>query len=242
MPLILPILDVPDFSFRSPEVVRVLDRIRFKLDEDDRYSEFSWFAREYPRVYRHHLDHAKHRLLLIHEGYTNAQASFREQIGIGDKNAFEFAYCNARIMQIHWDFEAYLGSIGSALDTLARIIGVGYSQQLPLSFSRLCASKIDGDLVVVLRAAKARWVDRLKDYRDCFVHYTPSNTLLMIYCSRYSNGWETRLKLPVNPNVRDILLFVALDRNIAATISNLYKKGKFPVRIKNLFFTGTRSR
>jgi hypothetical protein len=66
---ILPILDAPDFPFRSPEVVRILDRFRFKLDDDDRYSEFSWFAREYPRVYRHHLDHVKHRLLLIHESY-----------------------------------------------------------------------------------------------------------------------------------------------------------------------------
>lgn len=264
MAAILPISELPEFSLRSPEVVRVLDGIRRELDgndQNDRYAEVTWFIREYPRVYRHHINHAKYRLRLIHEGYADAHASFQEQIINADENAFGFARFDPRIVQIHWDFEAYLNCVASALDTLARIIGVGYREQLPLSFSRVCASKADGVLTAVLREAKARWVDRLKDYRDCFVHYTPSETLLTISCNLYSNGWETRLKLPVNPNSRDIMLFrysrrshvlqyalavfehlTSLDRKIAKTIRHLYRVGDFPVRIDNLFFAGTRTR
>ncbi len=260
-PDLLPIPELPTFTPSSPEVVRVLDRIRFELYEDDQYAEFTWFAREYPRVYRHHIDHAKHRLHLIHDGYADAHAFFKERIRSADENVFGFSRGDVRIMQIHWDFEAYLNCIASSLDTLARIVGVGYRQQLPLSFSRVCASPAEGKLVAALRAAKARWVDRLKDYRDCFVHYTPSETLLCISCDLYQNGWETRLKLPVNPNSRDILLFrhsrrchvlqyaitvyrnlIALDRKVAGIIAVGYRTGQFPVRISNLFFTGVRTR
>jgi hypothetical protein len=39
------------------------------------------------------------------------------------------------------------------------------------------------------------------------VHYTPIETLLTILVVRYSDGYELRCRLPVNPNVRDILGF-----------------------------------
>ena len=100
----------------------------------------------------------------------------------------------------------------------------------------------------------------MKDYRDCFVHYTPVDTELGIIARRYSNGWEIRCKLPINPNARDILgfkynrqrellryiIFIfknmnSLDKEIAYNIALLYKNGHFPVRIKNLFFLGKRT-
>ena len=58
---------LPPFRTLSPEVVRVLDRIRFDLDQSssDEHAEFTWFAREYPRCYRYHLDCADFRLRTI---------------------------------------------------------------------------------------------------------------------------------------------------------------------------------
>jgi hypothetical protein len=257
---IIPLPQMPSLRQQSPDVVRVLDRIRFELDKDDSYAEFAWFAREYPRVFRHHFEHAEHRLDLIHAGYVEAHEWFTHEIRKADTNASSFARGDIRVMQIHWDFEAFLNCVGSALDVLARIVGVGYRQQLPISFSRLCASNAQGELVGALREAKSRWVDRLKDYRDCFVHYTPSETLLMISCNLYHNGWETRLRLPVNPNSRDILHFrysrrshvlkyavavhrhlVALDRRVARIMAAQYAAGDFPVRIHNLFSVGIRT-
>lgn len=258
---IIPLQQLPTFRLQSPGVVRVLDRIRKELDHEDLFAEFTWFAREYPRVYRHHFDHAEHRLKLIYEGYEKSHNQFVKQIEKADNNLFSTAHGGIGVMQIHWDFEAYLNCIGSALDVLARIVGTGYPSPLPISFNKICSSKANGELVDALRTAKKRWVDRMKDYRDCFVHYTPSETLIMISCNLYSNGWETRLALPVNPNCRDIMLFrysrrshilkyaitvykhlIALDRKVARIITKHYSSGNFPNRINNLFFLGGRSR
>lgn len=258
---IIPIPPLPAFRQRSPDVVRILDRIRTELDADDSYAEFCWFAREYPRVFRHHIDHAEHRLKLIHAGYSESHESFTRKILKADANALGFGAGGIGVMRIHWDFEAYLNCIGSALDVLARIVGIGSQHQVPISFTGLCRSKAQGELVGALRGAQSRWVTRLKDYRDCFVHYTPIETLLVISCNQYDDGWETRLKLPVNPNSRDILLFrysrrchvlkyaiavyrhlVALDRKVARLMAAQYAVGVFPARIHNLFFVGARRR
>jgi len=101
----------------------------------------------------------------------------------------------------------------------------------------------------------------MKDYRDCFVHYTSVDTLFLFSCNHYNDGFEVRCKLPVNPNVRDILGFhfsrrvevlkyainvyrqlKALDKRIAKQISTDYKIGEFPKRKDNLFFLGSRRR
>lgn len=47
------------FELSSPQVVKALDVIRTSLN-DETHSEFYLFAREYPRCYRHHVDHAQH--------------------------------------------------------------------------------------------------------------------------------------------------------------------------------------
>jgi hypothetical protein len=53
--------ELPKFWNYSPQVVMFFDRIRFEIDADESrsydYAEFSWFAREFPRYYRHHVDH-----------------------------------------------------------------------------------------------------------------------------------------------------------------------------------------
>jgi len=89
------------------------------------------------------------------------------------------------------------------------------------------------------QVAKEGPVNRLKDYRNCFTHYTPVDTMLVVTLRRYADGWEFRAKLPVNPNVREILGFrfsrrlellryalsvyrnvVAFDQAVAQTIAN----------------------
>jgi hypothetical protein len=99
----------------------------------------------------------------------------------------------------------------------------------------------------------------LKDYRDCFTHYTPVDTLLSVCLRKYRNGWELRAKLPTNPNVREILGFrfsrrvellryavtvyrhmSAFDKAVARALWKLYRVGDFPVRKDALFFVGKR--
>src|SRR5262249_6134227 len=90
-----------------------------------------------------------------------------------------------------------------------------------------------------LRVAQVYW--------DCFTHYTPVDTMLMVVLRRYSDRWEMRAKLPTNPNARDILGFrysrrvellryalrvygelIALDRAVARTVSHLYRQKHYP--------------
>ncbi len=253
--------ELPPFPLRSPEVVRVLDRIRFELDADDTYAEFCWFAREYPRIYRYHLDHARRRLRLLHSRYVDAHRQFARQLETASGNLFETSIGDQQSYEIYWDFETYLSAINSALDVLARIIGTGYHDQTPPSFNKLCSKTHLSGYVDLLRDAKRRWVGRLKDYRDCFVHYTPVDTMTFIVCRLYPDGWHVRCKLPVNPNVRDILNFrfsrrvellkysltihrhqQALDKKVAKAISRAYADGEYPKQINHLFFVGSRHR
>jgi len=109
--------------------------------------------------------------------------------------------------EVYWNFEAYLNALNSALDLLARCVGVAYQEHVAGSFNRLCARRDLCGPVDVLRRAQARWVQRMKDFRDCFAHYTPPETVFVISLVRYSNGWQVRAKIPKNPNVRDITGF-----------------------------------
>lgn len=255
---LLPLRPLPAFPRRSPEVVQVLDRIRFEVDSDEAMAEFAWFAREYPRVYRHHIGHVEHRLASIHKRYSNAHRDFSKQLSCVDTNCFSIAASSHETLKVYWDFEAFLNAIGATLDVLARIVGTAYKENTPPSFSKLCKKDLGG-FVDILRAAQQRWVSRMKDYRDCFVHYTCVDTMLSFSCNQYSDGFELRCKLPTNPNVRDIMGFrfsrrvevlryalatyknlIALDRAIARQIAQDYRAGSFPKRVDNLFFIGTR--
>ena len=157
-----------------------------------------------------------------------------------------------RINLLYWDFEAFLSAVGSALDILARVVGPAYEEQAPVSFNRLCSKQNLAGPANVFRSAKAQWVNRLKDYRDCFVHYTPADTRGWLRIVRWADGWEVRGRLPVNPNVRDIFAFrfsrrvdmlpyclvtlrhlATFEKRVATTLWNVFREGHFPKRTRH---------
>lgn len=245
----------------SLQVVKTLDDIRFEIDKNDEEGElfeFTWFIREYPRIYRYHLDCAEYRMLEIYKKYEESKEYFEECINKANQNTYEFALSNKSISVMYWNFESFLSSINVALDILSRLVGTAYSEQTPVSFNKLCNKNLDG-LAVEFKKAKSVWVSRLKDYRDCFTHYTPVDTILTIHARLYSDGWEIRSKIPTNPNSRDILNFrysrrtellkytistykhmMALDKLIAKRIKRLYRLNEYPKRTNNLFNIGSR--
>jgi len=251
---------LPDLSPRQPAVVASLDGIRFAMD-DDEHAEFCWFAREYSRNYRYHLNHAAHRLGCIYREYEQCFNRFVDQIPKARDGLFEISILRGVTSQIYWDFESFLNAISAALDTLARLCGLFFAEQTPLSFMRLCAKKDLKGVVHILRSAERRWVARMKDYRDCFVHYTPVDNETPVSCVLRSNGWNVWGRLPVNPNIRetdgfrysfrvDLLCYAvatykhmsALDKAVGRETSRAYRAGEFPRRTRNLFFVGTRRR
>jgi len=246
--------------YQSPEVVRVLDRVRRELDYRDGFEEFCWFAREYPRCYRCHLDGADFRLGTMHKSLNSIRQQLAMRAIAANSQTFEIAIGNHLVNRLYWDFESYLSEINIALDLLARVVGPAFQQQSPLSFNNLCKRSEPHMILDLFQSAQRRWVSRLKDYRDCFVHYTPVDTLLQVTMQRCATGWELRAKLPTNPNIREILGFrysrrielmryaiivhrhmTAFDRVVAKALMKLYRKGAFPVRTEHLFFVGRRS-
>ena len=237
-----------------------MDDIRSPSDEGDDLMEFYWFAREYPRVYRHHVDHAAHRLRAIYDGYVQFHNEMSEEIMDGSVWK-ERATSNRRVSEVYWDFEAFLNAVSSSLDTLTRVVGPTYKTETPLSFGKFARKELHGQLWELFNVASERWVWRLKDYRDCFVHYTSPNTMLFFHITEYADGWEVRAPIPRNPNERDILGFrkgrrydvlkytsavwrhlMALDRAVARELRRLSRRGEFPVRTTGLFFKGRRTR
>jgi len=260
----LPVLDTRASALESPHVVRVLDRIRFEVMDDHpdgEMDEFAWFAREYPRAYRHHMECAEFRINTIAKLYAELHRELVARLD-GDDSLLELAQSDVRVKRIYWDFESFLCEIGTALDLLARIVGVAYKHEMPPSFSRFCRKEIPDDpFSALFRAAQDRWVNRMKDYRDCFVHYTPADTQLSIRLVRRAGGYETRCKLPINPNERDITRFRfplsiellryaislrrsmrALDKAAASLVKRAYEKKSYPVRTQGLFTVGRRER
>jgi hypothetical protein len=262
---------LPPFRILSPEVVRVLDRIRLEIDEKDtnqNNAEFSWFVREYPRCYRYHLDCADFRLKTIWNLYREIHSNLSRESG--DENEsddakegilVQIAVSDERVQRIYWDFESFLSEINIALDLLARVAGTAFVDEMPVSFNRFCKKDGNRGLLGIFKKAQTRWVRRLKDYRDCFIHYTPIDTLLSVSLFRRGDAFEIRGKLPVNPNVREILGFrfsrrvellryacavhrnmTAFDRAVAANIDHAFGAGEYPKRVSNLFFVGKRER
>lgn len=260
----LPVLDTRASALESPHVVRVLDRIRFEVMDDHpdgEMDEFAWFAREYPRAYRHHMECAEFRIYTIAKLYAELHRELVAKLD-ADDSLLELAQSDIRVKRIYWDFESFLCEIGSALDLLARIVGVAYKHEMPPSFSRFCRKEVPDDpFSALFRAAQDRWVNRMKDYRDCFVHYTPADTQLSIRLVRRARGWETRCKVPINPNERDITRFRfplsiellryaislrrnmrAFDKAVASLVKRAYEKQSYPVRTRGLFAVGRRER
>ena len=182
-------------ALQSPPIVRFCDSVRFQADQPPEMDEFLWFIREYPRLYRRHVDHIDHRLANIHTTYTDFH---RRLCGIlTQENPIRFggsATFDADVNTIFWDFEALLSATGSALDILVRIVGTAFREQTPPNFNKLRTGKrwLGDPIIGILEDAFAQWVERLKAYRDCFVHYTPIDTLLTIRYERYADGIETR--------------------------------------------------
>lgn len=255
-----PVPALPRFSDRSPEVVRTLDRIRSELasndspEDDPRLGEFTWFAREYPRCYRHHLECAEFRLRSIHDLVSEIHTELAQSVE-SNPHMFGCSVSDLRVKRVYWDFESYLCEINNALDLLARISGLVYRRQTPPNFNRLCkTSEGQTAMLSIMQGAKSHWVTRMKSYRDCFTHFTPIDTMLSVELEQYADGFHIRAKLPVNPSAREILDFrysrrvellryaitvwrhmSALDRAIAKQIAADYSKGAYPARTTGLF-------
>jgi hypothetical protein len=207
------------------------------------------------------MDGARFRLESVHALLSELCTELEQGLPPTSSVGTQHAVSNSRVHQVYWDFESFLSETSIALDLLARIVGPAFETESPPSFNRLCKWRVSHPLVDLFRRAQTQWVIRLKDYRDCFTHYTPVDTLLTVHLTRYPNGWEFRAKLPVNPNVREILGFryrhrvdllryalnvqrrmLALDRAVARLLWNLSSKDRFPLRRQHLFFVGRRDR
>jgi hypothetical protein len=260
----LPIVDVRRSRLASSRLVGLRDRIRFELPKNHpggEMDEVAWFIREYPQAYRYHLECADFRLQTISQLYQDLQRELAAKVR-NDRAVFEVSQGDHRVRRIYWDFESFLAEIGIALDLLARIVATAYRDEMLPSFSRMCRKQIPEDTFLTLfQSAQSEWVNRMKDYRDCFVHYTPVDTMLLIRMVLRKAGWETRCKIPSNPNEREILRFrfplrvellryalsirhkmKRLDKDVTAHIASAYKSGLYPARVRGLFSVGRRER
>jgi hypothetical protein len=248
----------------TTRLVRVLERIRFELTKShpgEEMDEVARFVREYPRAYRYHLACADFRLETISHLYLELHHELAAKV-TGDLGLFEVSLNDRRVQRIYWDFESFLTETSIALDLLVRIAGICYKDEMPPSFNRFCRRSEPGDsLLALFHSSQIKWVNRLKDYRDCFTHYTPVDTMLSICMVRRKNGWETRCKIPSNPNEREIQRFrfplrdgllrfafsvrrnmQKLDNDVALHIGRGYEEGRYPKRTRGLFFVGRRER
>jgi hypothetical protein len=236
--------------------------MREDFDSTEGFEEFCWFAREYPRCYRFHFTGAEFRLKSVHSLMESICRELVSGAASSTDTTYSYGISDIRVEQVYWDFESFLSEVNIALDLLARVVGLAFPQQTPANFNRFCKLPGEHPLLIIFRKARSAWVSRLKDYRDCFTHYTPVDTMLMVRIHHYhATGWQLRAPLPVNPNVRDILAFrfsrrtellrycistyrrlVALDRSVARAVSAEYLAGRFPVRRDHLFFVGARQR
>lgn len=248
-------------QFESPAIVKVFDRIRRALHDADGFEEFCWFAREYPRCYRFHTDAAQHRLESVHHQMNAVAEQLLADMKGKSSESFEHGVSGRHVDQIYWDFESFLSEVCISLDMLARVVSPAFQQQAPPSFSKLCRWPFSHPLLDSLRRAQGTWVQLVKDYRDCFVHYTPVDTLLIVSLRHYPDGWQLRAPLPTNPNAREILGFryskrrelltyavrtyaalMTLDRQVARKITMLFNADQFPKRREGLFYVGRRQR
>jgi hypothetical protein len=255
------IAEIPLFKKSSPKIVLTYDKMRFELEKVDaeKHAEFYWYAREFPRYFRYHFDNIEYRLTKIHKLYSFHLEDFKSKYDSKrDENCYEMTISNPYTFQVYWEFEALLNAISTALDILARISGLEFIDQTPVSLNNLAKKKDLFGVVEILRNAKLDWIDEMKNLRDCFVHYSPVDSRPYLTFYRTETMWKIWGKLPTNPNIRvadafefsknlDLLKYSIklyeklniLDNDISIYIENLYE-GHFPKRIENLFFIGRR--
>ena len=214
----------------SPEIVLLMDRVRYNLEnqKDESFYEVCWFLREHPRIFRHHFECAQYRLFNIYSIYRQLLSDFEYKLsedsaGVGTvleiaelekkSQLFELSISDLRIKVLYWDFESLLASICMSLDTMARILSVAYKEQLPASFNQASKKKERDEIIDFLVSEKTAWVDGLKDYRDCFTHYTPVDTLLSMKLVREEMDWVVWGKLPVT-QTSEISLALSSLRNM----------------------------
>lgn len=255
--LVLPLPPPPQVFQHSPEIVRILDKIRFKIDYKDEMTEFSWFAREYSRAYRHHIFHAEFRLTTVYTHYKKAHKNLLDTHESFSNNLITTG-SNKNVSRLYWDFESFLQALCSSLDLLARISGTAYKITTPITFTRFCKTAPEHSITNLFREADNRWARRMKSYRDCFVHYTPADTLLLLQIHRWKNGWGLYSAIPSNPQAKDIMRFRhnrqsellrymlttwrhvrAFDKKLAEAIWKEFRHGKYPLRFTNLFTVGS---
>lgn len=270
-------------KLKSPSIVLIMDKIRFELENknDDQFSEVCWFLREYPRIFRHHFECLEYRLENIYKIYIEAYNEFKNRLDNENDELPIFKNCNlssdeikmlskAELMEMsfssiktkvmYWEFESLLSAANISLDIMTRILSTAFKEQLPPNFSKACKTEEDTNgIIAFLKAEKNSWVSKLKDYRDCFTHYTPVDTLLSIKAILENDEWFIYGKLPINPNERDITKFEydynidvlkyslsiyeklkIFDKSISSKIENMYSNGLYPVKINNLFNIGRR--
>src|SRR5687768_15588284 len=96
---------LPNFRLASV-IVATYDKIRFNLDsKSDEYSEFSWYAREFPRYYRYHLDNIQFRIASIHNLYSLHINEFEidKEKDFGGR-LFGSGISTRHSFQIYWEF------------------------------------------------------------------------------------------------------------------------------------------
>src|SRR5438128_10544664 len=135
----------------------------------------------------------------MHQNLSTIHEELAERAANSTNRAFEVAKGNLSVDQLYWDFESYLSEINVALDLLARVVGPAFKQESPPSFNKLCKQTLEHPLLDFFRRSQCLWVRRLKDYRDCVMHYTPVDTMLTVNLRKYPSGRELLAKLPVNP-------------------------------------------
>ncbi len=205
---ILPLPSRPPKLESSPQLVLVLDRVRFDLDNRHELGEFVWFAREYPRIYRHHIEHAEFRLQSVYNSFEDVHKSLAKRILEEDSlDCFEMAVSDKQVRTIYWNFESYLSALCAALDVLARICTTAFPQQVPISFKDFC-KQLRGKLPA---KPKAREILRFR--------------------------WNRRSEL-LSYSMRVWKRFSSLDRKVAQTILRAYRSGSYPLRTTDLFRAG----
>ena len=162
------ISEIPLFKDSSPKIVLIYDKMRFELEEVDyeKHAEFYWFAREFPRYFRYHFDNIEYRLTKVHNLYSLHLEEFKNEYDEKrNENCHHMAISNSYTFQIYWEFEALLNAISAALDILARISGLEFIEQTPVSLNNLAKKKDLFGVVEILRNAKLDWIDEISTVR-----------------------------------------------------------------------------
>ncbi|MFA6201374.1 MAG: hypothetical protein WC679_13315 [Bacteroidales bacterium] len=272
-------------KLKSPNIVLLMDKIRFELEncKNDQFNEICWFLREYPRIFRHHLECLEYRLENIHAIYIDAYNKLNNKLDnlndelndlkscilsndemkiLPNAELWEMSFSDIKTKVMYWEFESLLSAANISLDIMTRILSTAFKEQLPPNFNKACKKEEDSNgIIAFMKSEKDDWVSSLKDYRDCFTHCIPVDTLLSIKAIKEDDEWFIYGKLPINPNERDITRFDFDYKNdvlkysifiyekvkyfeeyISLKIENMYSTGLYPVRINNLFSVGRREK